>query len=211
MPDCACSWKLYELISPLCLDTPAQLQNRAANAPLLRYVDSFRMHGHRAAFIDPLNMLEREEVAALNPARYGLTSPEQEFDIDGILWYDGARDPNSTPSSPTSSSLKWSLKRITSHLRNAYVGRIAYEFMHSPDKSERLWFAHLVESEDDPARETRYSVEEKKEFWKSLVKSEIFDTFLQEKFPNLKRYGLEGAESMIPALDTLFNSASLGM
>lgn len=50
----------------------------------------------------------------------------------------------------------------------------------------------------------------KKRIWEGLVKSEVMDTFLQDKFPNLKRYGLEGAESMIPALDTLFRVASSG-
>jgi probable 2-oxoglutarate dehydrogenase E1 component DHKTD1 len=161
------------------------------------------MHGHRAALIDPLNKLEREDVAALDPTRYGLSSPEQLFEIDGIVWYDG-QSPSST--TPVTSNLKWSLEQITNHLRNVYVGHIAYEFMHSPSKSERLWFAHLLESS-----ELAQSDEDlKKRIWEGLVKSEIMDTFLQDKFPNLKRYGLEGAESMIPALDTLFRVASSG-
>lgn len=43
-----------------------------------------------------------------------------------------------------------------------------------------------------------------------LAKSEVFDNFLQLKFPNLKRYGLEGGESMLPALDSLFSAAAKG-
>jgi len=168
------------------------------------------MHGHRAAHIDPLNKLQREDVSALDPARYGLRTLDEEFDIDGIVWYDG-RPFDPTTSSPVTSSLKWSLEKITEHLRSVYVGAIAYEFMHSPSKAERLWFAHLLESEDDFAQKRRFSDAKKKRIWEGLVKSEVMDTFLQDKFPNLKRYGLEGAESMMPALDTLFNIASKGM
>lgn len=184
-------------------DTPNQLANRARNAPLLRYVDSLRQHGHRAALIDPLNKLEREEVAALDPARYGLTDPEKEYEIDGIIWNSDADD----KTRPASSNQRWSLEKITKHLREVYVGPIAYEFMHSPSKSERLWFAHLLESE--PAIQPM-SNERRKRIYAGLAKSEIFDTFLQDKFPNLKRYGLEGAEGMIPALETLFDASSKG-
>jgi len=167
------------------------------------------MHGHRAAHIDPLNKLQREEVSALDPVRYGLRSLEEEYDIDGIVWYDGKPfDP--TASSPVTSDLRWSLKKITDHLKSVYVGSIAYEFMHSPSKAERLWFSHLLESEDEDTRKNRFSNAEKKRIWEGLAKSEVMDSFLQDKFPNLKRYGLEGAESMIPALETLFSVASKG-
>ncbi|KAL5522783.1 hypothetical protein ACEPAG_8801 [Sanghuangporus baumii] len=180
--------------------TPAQLHNRAVNAPLLRYVDSMRTHGHRAARIDPLDLLQREEVAALDPARYGLTDPKQIFPVDGIVWTNPA-GPN-MPSSET-----WPLERIVSHLRAVYVGRIAYEFMHSPSKTERLWFSHILESSSVAPQNIR-KPEEKRRVWELLTRSEVFDQFLQVKFPNLKRYGLEGGESMLPALDALFSVAS---
>jgi len=71
-----------------------------------------------------LNLLQREEVVALDPARYGLTDPEKEYPIDGIVY------------EPASS--QWPFKRIVSHQRAVYVGAIAYEYMHLPDKLERL-------------------------------------------------------------------------
>ena len=157
------------------------------------------MHGHRAAKIDPLNLLQREEVAALDPARYGLADPEKEYVIDGIVWHDHE---------PASS--QWPLKRIVAHMRAVYVGAIAYEYMHSPEKPERLWFSHLLESEGEKERVGRYGEESKRRMWELLAKSEVLDTFLQDKFPNLKRYGLEGAESMIPALDSVFRVAAAG-
>ena len=89
-----------------------------------------------------------------------------------------------------------------------YVGRVAYEYMHSPSKTERLWFSHLLEKEEDAAR--RVDGEQRKRIHKLLAESEVFDQFLQLKFPNLKRYGLEGGESMLPALDALFSSSAQG-
>ncbi|KAH8110036.1 dehydrogenase E1 and transketolase domain-containing protein 1 [Phellopilus nigrolimitatus] len=180
--------------------TPAQLQNRTTHAPLLRYVDSMRTHGHRAARIDPLDLLQREDIAALDPTRYGLVDPKQTYPVDGIVWTNPA-GPN-TPSTEA-----WPLERIAAHLRSVYVGNIAYEFMHSPSKSERLWFSHVLESAAVAPHNVRNS-DEKRRMWGLMTRSEVFDQFLQLKFPNLKRYGLEGGESMLPALDMLFSVAS---
>ncbi|KAI9449669.1 dehydrogenase E1 and transketolase domain-containing protein 1 [Lactarius psammicola] len=159
----------------------AQLQNRVINAPLLRYVDSLRMHGHRAARIDPLDLLHREDVGALDPKRYGLVDSSKSYDVNGILWTKRVGDAPETPEHRT-------LRDITNHLHSVYVGRIAYEYMHSSSKTEHI--------------------RQKKRIHELLAHSETFDRFLQLKFPNLKRYGLEGGESMIPALDALFSVAA---
>lgn len=218
LPDCECSychdahqgWPLSrpftrhigttQVLTTTFSDTPAQLHNRTVNAPLLRYVDSLRTHGHRAARVDPLDLLQREEVAALDPARYGLDDPARTYDINGIIW--------THPIGEDAGAERWPLERIARHLREVYVGRVAYEYMHSPSKTERLWFSHLLESESEEAR--RVGAEQRKRIHKLLAQSEVFDQFLQLKFPNLKRYGLEGGESMLPALDALFGGAAEG-
>ncbi|KAG1879848.1 thiamine diphosphate-binding protein [Suillus subluteus] len=175
--------------------TSDQLTNRATNAPLLRYADSLRTHGHRAASIDPLDLLRRERVAALDPIRYGLDNPDRTFDIDGIIWTGEGQQ-------------EWSLENITSFLNSVYVGRIAYEYMDLPSKTERLWFAKLLESQSALEPMTVIDAGKQKNIHALLAKSEVLDNFLQVKFPNLKRYGLEGGESMLPALDALFEAAS---
>ncbi|KAG6816029.1 hypothetical protein H0H87_009275 [Tephrocybe sp. NHM501043] len=166
-----------------------------------------RTHGHRAARIDPLDLIHREEVAALNPRRYGLIDDSKKYNVNGILWTKPLGGRNSTQE-------WWTLAEITRHLRSVYVGKIAYEYMHSPSKTERLWFSHLLESESLPSSEeqpiTMIDAKAKRRIHELLARSEILDNFLQLKFPNLKRYGLEGGESMLPALDSLFSSASLG-
>lgn len=80
--------------------------------------------------------------------------------------------------------------------------------MHSPSKTERLWFSHLLESQ---VASEPMSVDDKLRIHKLLAESEVFDQFMQAKFPNLKRYGLEGGESMLPAMDALFKCASEGV
>lgn len=206
-------------------DTPAQLEKRALNAPLLRYVDSVRMHGqfcrnrirmfflfifrrraiqgHRAATIDPLDLMQREEVAALDPTRYGLNDPSKYYDVNSILWNKSVLDKDG--SGPSEDML--TLREIVHRLRTIYVGRISFEYMHSPNKSERLWWSHLLESGH---QSSKIEDERKKRIWSLMARSETFDQFLQTKFPNLKRYGLEGGESMLPALDSLFMAASKG-
>ncbi|KJA23080.1 hypothetical protein HYPSUDRAFT_40201 [Hypholoma sublateritium FD-334 SS-4] len=184
--------------------TQAQLENRAQNAPLLRYVDSLRTHGHRAARIDPLDLIHREEVAALFPNRYGLVDNDQKYNVNGILWTKRVGEDEGEE--------WWTLRQIREHLRKVYVGNIAYEYMHSPSKTERLWFSHLLESQSLPNPEDTPLInldeEKKRRIHRLLARSEVFDNFLQLKFPNLKRYGLEGGESMLPALDSLFSAAA---
>lgn len=202
LPDCMCHHvRLIPHIPRLYLaDSHTQLENRTANAPLLRYVDSLRTHGHRAARIDPLDLLQREEVAALNPARYGLVDTKQKYNVDGIVW--------TTPvGAEGETTNEWTLDQITKHLRAIYVGNIAYEYMHSPSKTERLWFSHLLESQVNPSA---MSDAEKLRAHELLARSEVFDQFMQAKFPNLKRYGLEGGESMLIAMEALFKAATNG-
>ncbi|KIJ14628.1 hypothetical protein PAXINDRAFT_12464 [Paxillus involutus ATCC 200175] len=177
--------------------TPEQLANRVTHAPLLRYADALRTHGHRAASIDPLDLLRRERVEALEPSRYGLSDPSAQHNVDGILW----------TGEGSGKAKQRTLDEITGFLNAVYVGRIAYEYMDLPSKIERLWFAHLLESETTSVMHGA-GLDRKRRIHDLLARSEVFDTFLQAKFPNLKRYGLEGAESMLPALDALFGAAA---
>lgn len=171
--------------------TPSELSNRNTNAALLRYVDNVRRHGHRAALIDPLELMPRQdEVRALNVERYGLKQGEV-FDTQGIV--------HMPP--PT----KRSIKEITQWLAKAYVGKIGVEYMHTGQKSVRNWCMQLMEQDRE-----ELTKQEKERVWKLMTRSESLDQFLQAKFPNVKRYGLEGAESMLPALDMLFHESAQG-
>ncbi|WRT65523.1 oxoglutarate dehydrogenase (succinyl-transferring), E1 component [Kwoniella shivajii] len=198
--------------------TQKELDNRNANAPLLRYVESVRRHGHRAAQIDPLDLMDRDPVGALDPLRYGLEAL-QSYPLQGILHLPPSPEPTTPPStvgperSETGEGSKVSvaLDKIKEHLMSVYVDKIGFEYMHCPEKNERLWFSHHVETETSsfplPLDDKR-----RKRIWELLMRSEELDKFLAKKFPNLKRYGCEGAESMLPALSSLFEvSAEAGI
>ncbi len=81
-----------------------------------------RMHGHRAAKIDPLDLIHREEVAALSPERYGLVDDDRSYNVNGILWTKRVGE-----SGEGEGEEWWTLKRIRDHLWSVYVGNIAYE------------------------------------------------------------------------------------
>ena len=181
-------------------DTPSQLGNRAKNAALLRYADALRTHGHRAADIDPLGLLERECDTALDPGRYGLSDPDATYDTNGILWTAGVQIPKK----------QWTMRDITDFLNATYVGHIAYEYMGLPSKTERLWFTQLIESQSTISTHD-FSPERKQRIHELLARSDVFETFLRTTFPELRRYGAEGGESMLPALDTLIGEAARGL
>ena len=89
-----------------------------------------------------------------------------------------------------------------------YVGRLACEFNHSPSHTELLWFAHYLESMNPEGGWCELSPGRKKRTHDLVLGSESFDYILRATFPNFKRYGLEGRESLLPALDTLFSIAA---
>ena len=185
-------------------DSEKQLQNRVENAPLLQYVEAFRTFGHAAAKIDPLELLHRERVPALDPGRYNLTDPNKEYNVNGIIW--------TKPVGSTEEQDEWwTLSKITQHLHTTYVGGLAYEFNHSHSHIEALWFAHYLESRKCEGSRCELAPERRRRIHDLLSRSESFDHFMQAKFPNLKRYGLEGGESLLPALDTLFSVAARGV
>ncbi|KAF7732562.1 hypothetical protein EC973_003309 [Apophysomyces ossiformis] len=180
--------------------TADELANRRDNGSLLRMVQAYRTHGHRGAHLDPLDIMQREEVLALKPERYGITNANEKYNLAGILHVNESK-------TDAASREEADVQTILDHLNAVYCGKIAYEFMHLPSASERRWWYHAVESWNKP----QLSVEQKKRIHELLAKSETFDHFLAKKFPNVKRYGLEGAESMMVALDQGLQDIVLGM
>ena len=87
-----------------------------------------------------------------------------------------------------------------------YCNSIAAQFTHLESTQEVLWIAKQLESNV----ETELTTQEKKTANQLIQESEVFDHFLAKKFPGTKRYGLEGAESMIPAMHHLFEEYNKG-
>ncbi|KAF9373606.1 hypothetical protein CPB97_000429 [Podila verticillata] len=177
--------------------TPEELANRVENANLLRLVIGYRTHGHRKADLDPLGIVKGEAIPALSAERYALKDPSQVYNLNGILHVNQSKGSQEAKDEAT-------LETIVNHLEKSYCGKIAYEFTHIPNASERRWFAHQVES----YQKAPITPDDKQRIFELLTKSEVFDHFMGKKFAQVKRYGLEGAESMMVALDALFQTAS---
>ncbi|BGP41616.1 putative 2-oxoglutarate dehydrogenase E1 component DHKTD1, mitochondrial [Rhodotorula kratochvilovae] len=197
--------------------TPTELANRARNASLLRLVESYRRHGHRAALVDPLDLAKRPNVPALDPRRYGfaltdaaggalreeyvseakpeenVSNEEDKFDTTGILDF----PQNGSPGNERT------MDEIADRLAKVYCGGVAYEFMHLPSKHERRFLETLLEQSHAQPLEP----EEQRAQWELLAKSEGLDHFLAKRFPNVKRYGLEGGEAMMIVCAVLLNQA----
>ncbi|KAJ2325494.1 hypothetical protein GGH92_010438, partial [Coemansia sp. RSA 2673] len=163
------------------------LSIRQQQAALVCLVSAYRSIGHRATDLDPLKIQKRQAIPELDPARYGLADASQMFDVDGILAIKSE-----------SGSTKMSVAEIHRALTDLYCGHVAFEFEHIPDTAERRWFADHVES---TSTDTKLAAAKKRRFYELLARSEAFDNFMQKKFGQVKRYGLEGAESAIVALD----------
>ncbi|KAJ2809442.1 hypothetical protein H4R20_000062 [Coemansia guatemalensis] len=168
-----------------------QLRNRQQQAALVCLVGAYRSTGHRATDLDPLRLQKKQTIPELDPARYGLTDPNARFNIDGILAAP-VRDESGYSSAA----------EILQALNDIYCGHVAFEFEHIPDTAEKRWLADYVES---TSKESRPGSDKRRRFYELLVRSEAFDNFMQKKFGQVKRYGLEGAESAIVALDELFS------
>ncbi|KAJ3380793.1 putative 2-oxoglutarate dehydrogenase E1 component DHKTD1, mitochondrial [Lobulomyces angularis] len=179
--------------------TQEQLDNRNANANLLRLVKAYRTKGHLQADLDPLGLAKKEEIPELDPKYYGLNDPNQVFDLNGIAHISKTKRDTDPLEEAT-------LEKILKQLNRTYSGRLGFEFEHIPNTSERRWIAQQLESQE---RKT-LKKEEKMDIFNLLTKSEVFDHFMAKKFPAVKRYGLEGAESMMVALDSLFKNSNIG-
>eukprot|EP01119_Soliformovum_irregulare_P005387 TRINITY_DN17154_c0_g1_i1.p1 TRINITY_DN17154_c0_g1~~TRINITY_DN17154_c0_g1_i1.p1 ORF type:complete len:948 (-),score=283.69 TRINITY_DN17154_c0_g1_i1:234-3053(-) len=169
-----------------------ELQNRSENANLLRLVSSYRRYGHLTADLDPLGLVKRVSPPELELSRYGLdrVSESQEFPLQGLINIEGKQTAT--------------LGEIIKHLKASYCDKIGPEFSYIQHANQRRWFADQVEQLETQS----LSTDEKKRAWELMAEAEAFDHFMQRKFPFVKRYGLEGTEAMIPALDAIFAQAS---
>ena len=146
---------------------------------------AYRIRGHMIANLDPLSLLKREEHSELKPETYGLSKKDENKKIflDGTL---GMETSN--------------LKEIIKSLKEIYCGNIGYEFMHMADPKERSWIRERIEGKE---KGIKFTENGKRAILNKLIEAEGFEKFLHIKFVGTKRFGLDGAESLIPALEQI--------
>ena len=146
---------------------------------------AYRIRGHMIANLDPLSLLKREEHSELKPETYGLSKKDENKKIflDGTL---GMETSN--------------IKEIIKSLKEIYCGNIGYEFMHMADPKERSWIRERIEGKE---KGIKFTENGKRAILNKLIEAEGFEKFLHIKFVGTKRFGLDGAESLIPALEQI--------
>jgi 2-oxoglutarate decarboxylase len=151
-------------------------------------VRSHRVRGHLIADLDPLRWKEPKLPRELDPANYGLTiwDLEREFLTGGVA-----------------GSTKMKLDELLGVLRDAYCRTIGVEYMHIQDTDEQRWIQSKMEGVTfTPTLDKKLRILER------LNAAEAFEKFLATKYVGTKRFGLEGAESMIPMVDEILCSAA---
>ena len=158
-------------------------------AAVLQLIHMYRVRGHLVAHINPLAD-EIPSHSELDLARYGLTlwDLDRDFLTGGLAGREHA-----------------TLREILTLLREAYCGTLSVEYMHIQDPEQKAWIQALVEGQDPKSWLSR---EEKQRVLDRLGAAEAFERFLHTKYLGHKRFSLEGAESLIPALDRLLAAAA---
>src|SRR3982075_2396924 len=151
----------------------------------LMLIRAYRMRGHFHAKLDPLGIEPPRDREELDPRSYGFT--EADFDrkifLDHVLGMDYA-----------------TVRQILAILQRTYCQTLGVEFMHISNAAQKGWLQERIEGLD---KEITFTREGKRAILNKLVEAEGFERFCDLKFTGTKRFGLDGAESMIPALEQI--------
>ena len=160
----------------------------------LMMIRAYRMRGHLAADLDPLTLKQPETHPELDPASYGFA----EADLDRPIFLDKVLGLENA-----------SVRQIVDILKRTYCNTLGVEFMHISDPGQKAWIQERIEGAD---KEISFTPEGKKAILNKLIAGEGFENFLNVRYTGTKRFGLDGAESMIPALEQIIKrGGQLGM
>ncbi|MEM6276324.1 MAG: 2-oxoglutarate dehydrogenase E1 component [Pseudomonadota bacterium] len=151
----------------------------------LMLIRAYRIRGHLAANLDPLGMREMPDRPELNPASYGFTDADMDRPIflDNVLGL------------PVGS-----MRQILEIVRRTYCGTFALQYMHISDPEQSQWLKERIEGF---GKEVTFTREGRKAILNKMVEAEGFEKFLHVKYMGTKRFGLDGGEALIPAMEQI--------
>ncbi len=151
----------------------------------LMLIRAYRIRGHLAADLDPLGLRDQGYLPELDPRSYGFTEADMDrpIFIDNVLGLEIA-----------------SIREILDIVRRTYCGTFALQYMHISDPEQAAWLKERIEGYD---KEIRFTREGRRAILKKLVEAEGFEKFLHVKYVGTKRFGLDGGESLIPAMEQI--------
>jgi 2-oxoglutarate dehydrogenase E1 component len=162
-------------------------------------VRAYQARGHHKAKIDPLGIRSQADLFGtskpkeLELDRYGFT--EKDLDAEYTL------GPGILPRFINEGREKMSLRDIIAACERLYCGSYGVEYIHIPDREQCDWIRDRVEI----PQPYKYSTDEKRRILDRLIWSSSFESFLATKYPNDKRFGLEGCESLVPGMKALID------
>jgi 2-oxoglutarate dehydrogenase E1 component len=156
----------------------------------LMLIRAYRVRGHLEANLDPLRLKPRQKHPELDPASYGFTEADMDrpIFIDNVLGLEYA-----------------TLRQIVALVRETYCGNIGVEFMHIQDPEQKIWIQERIES---IRNQTVFTEKGKRAILERLTAAETFERFLDRKYTGTKRFGLDGGETTIPALEQIIKRGS---
>jgi 2-oxoglutarate dehydrogenase E1 component len=160
----------------------------------LMIIRAYRIRGHLAADLDPLGMREEAPHPELDPRSYGFTEADMDrpIFIDNVLGLQLA-----------------SMRQILDIVKRTYCGTFALQYMHISDPAQAAWLKERIEGY---GKEIAFTREGRRAILNKLVEAEGFEKFLHVKYMGTKRFGLDGGEALIPAMEQIIKrGGSLGV
>jgi len=177
-------FKTFENLSLSTNDQNSE-QSKVDTIKAIALIRAYRIRGHLIANLDPLNMMERKYLHELHPADHGFKKEDYNKKIFLHSYLDKGYA---------------SINELISFLKRIYCSSIGVEYMHIADPIEKVWFRERMEQEEN---QLKFTDNGKKGILSKLIQAEGFEKFLALKFVATKRFGLDGAESLIPALEQI--------
>ncbi|MDU8926148.1 2-oxoglutarate dehydrogenase E1 component [Alisedimentitalea sp. MJ-SS2] len=160
----------------------------------LMIIRAYRIRGHLAADLDPLGMHNAGKAhPELDPISYGFSDADMDrpIFIDKVLGLDFA-----------------TMRQIIDIVKRTYCGTFALQYMHISDPEQAGWLKERIEGY---GKEIQFTREGRKAILNKLVEAEGFEKFLHVKYMGTKRFGLDGGEALIPAMEQIIKrGGSLG-
>src|SRR4249920_3472664 len=151
----------------------------------LMLIRAYRIRGHFHAKLDPLALEPEKNEEELDPSSYGFTEADMDRRIflDKVLGLEFA-----------------SMREIVAILRRTYCQTLGVEFMHISNAAQKSWIQERIEGRD---KEITFTRDGKRAILNKLVEAEGVEKFIDVKYTGTKRFGLDGSESLIPALEQI--------
>jgi 2-oxoglutarate dehydrogenase E1 component len=169
------------------VDAAAIEQATRDSVRAIMMIRAFRMRGHLHANLDPLGLAQQadNDYNELSPEAYGFTQADYDrpIFIDHVLGLEYA-----------------TIREMLDILKRTYCSTLGVEFMHISNPEEKSWIQERIEGPDKGVDFTDMG---KKAILQKLIEAEGFEQFIDVKYKGTKRFGLDGGESLIPALEQI--------